>query len=317
MTDLSRIFESLPVSEESSSGQATFHALPASSNEQVLIAKTTQGRACLLVNTAFSVEPSPPPLRLENLTVQHNIEGRVRTNTGTTEGTFSLIALRTSDKLLVNMFLRFVVAFAEHLPKRPTASDVSLELQRLVTLLQSLRKPATKTIQGLWAELLLIASRDKPARWINGWHTDPMGLHDFVFGDTRVEVKSTMAHERTHRFSHDQLSTPTGVELYIASILVERSNMGVSLFDLADRIHQKVLPEESLLLDTIIATTLGNDFAKATDIKFEPHRSTDSLLFFPLSIVPRLSEELPARLMDVTYTVRLNDSDGMRSLSIE
>lgn len=317
MTDLSRIFESLPVSEEPSSGRAAFHASPVSSNTHVLIAKTAQGRACLLVLTASSAETSPPPLRLENLTVQHGIEGRVRTGNGVTEGVFSLIALRTGDKLLVDMFLRFAAAFVQHFPQRPTASEVSLELQRLVDLLQNLRKPATKTIQGLWAELFLIASRDRPSRWINGWHTDPIGLHDFVFGDIRVEVKSTTAHERSHRFSHDQLSAPAGVELFIASVLVERSNRGASVFDLADTLHQKVSPEESLLLDTIIASTLGTDHAKASDIKFDPHRATDSLLFFPLKAIPRLTEEIPARLMDVSYTVRLNDPDGIQSLSVE
>jgi hypothetical protein len=317
MNGLLRVFESLPVSEEPSSSRAAFHAAPLDSNEHVLIAKTGQGRACLLVLTAYPAETSPPPLRLENLTVQHGIEGRVRTNAGIAEGIFSLIVLRTSDKLLLDMFLRFAAAFVQHFPKRPTASDVSLELQRLVNLLQSLRKPATKTIQGLWAELFLIASRDKPVRWIKGWHIDPIGLHDFVFGDTRVEVKSTMAHERTHRFSHDQLSAPAGVALFIASVVLERSNNGVSVFDLADRIRKKVSPDESLLLDAMIASTLGRDYNKTNEVKFDSHRATDSLLFFPLSAVPRLSEEIPVRLMEVSYTVRLDDTDGMPSLSME
>lgn len=317
MTDLSQIFESLPVSEEPSSGRAAFHASPAGSNEHVLIAKTARGQACLLVLTASSAETSPPPFRLENLTVQHSIEGRVSTDAGITEGVFSLITLCTSDKLLVDMFFRFAAAFVQHFPQRPTASEMSLELQRLVALLQHLRKPATKTIQGLWAELFLIASHDNPKRWIDGWHTDPMGLHDFVFGDTRIEVKSTAARERSHRFSHDQLSAPAGVELFIASVLMERSNRGVSVFDLADTIHQKVSPERSLLLDTVITSTLGSDHAKASDIKFDPLRSIDSLRFFPLTAVPRLIEEIPARLTDVSYTVRLNDQDGMQSLPLE
>ncbi len=317
MTDLSRIFESLPLSEETFSDRAAFHASPVSSNEHVLIAKTAHGRACLLVLTASSAETLPPPLRLENLTVQHGIEGRVQTANGVADGVFSLITLRTSEKLLVDMFFRFVAAFVQHFPQHPTASEVSLELQRLVDLLQNLRKPATKTIQGLWAELFLIASHDKPSRWINGWHTDPIGLHDFIFGEIRVEVKSTTAHERSHRFSHDQLSAPAGVELFIASVLVEKSNRGISVFDLADMIHQKASPEESLLVDTIIASTLGTDHAKASDIKFDPHRAKDSLLFFPLMAVPQLTEDIPARLMDVSYTVRLNESDGLQRISVD
>jgi hypothetical protein len=317
MTDLFRIFESLPISNEPSSGLVAFHACPVGYNEHVLIAKTAQGQACLLVLTTSSAQTSPSPLRLENLTVQHGIEGRVRTGKGLTEGVFSLISLRTSEKLLVDIFLRFAAAFVQSYSRQPTASEVSFELQRLVNLFQNLRRPATKTIQGLWAEVFLIASREMPSRWINGWHTDPMGLHDFVFGNTRVEVKSTMAHERAHRFSHEQLSAPAGVKLFIASLQLERSNRGISVFDLADALHKKVSPEESLLLDTLIASTLGTDYAKASDIRFDTHRATDSLLFFPLMAIPRLTEEIPARLMDVSYTVRLSDSDGVQNLSVE
>lgn len=317
MSDLFQIFDSLQISNEPSRGLVAFQAYPIGANEHVFIAKSAQGRACLLVLTAPSSQPSPPPLRLENLTVQHGIEGRVRTEKGITEGVFSLINLRTSEKLVVDIFLRFAAAFVQSYSRLPTASDVSSELKRLVNLLQNLRRPATKTIQGLWAEVFLIASREKPSQWINGWHNDPMGLHDFVFGDTRVEVKSSMARERAHRFSHEQLSAPAGVNLFIASVMLERSNRGISIFDLADALHKIVSPKEALLLDTIIASTLGTDHAKASDIKFDPHRATDSLLFFPLKAIPRLTEEIPARLMDVSYTVRLNDPDGIQSLSVE
>jgi hypothetical protein len=314
MKELLNAFEALPASRDSSAGLSAFHTLPVLSQGPVLIAKTALGEACMLVRTTASLATLPPPLRLENLTVQHGIDGRVYIGSSVAAGTFSLVVLRNSEHSLVEMFVRFSVAFAHQIPADPTAADVSSHIQKLVSLLQHLRKPSTKTIQGLWSELFLIATRDNPERWVNGWHVDPMGLHDFMFEDIRVEVKSSAAQVRTHRFSHNQLSTPSGTSLFVASVLMERSAQGVSVFDLAEKAHALLSPNASLLLDSTIISTLGLDYLKAADIKFDLSCASDSLLFFPLDAVPRLSADTPDRVTDVSYTVRLIDSDGSRDL---
>ena len=257
---------------------------------------------------------APATVAVGNLTVQHGIDGRVHSEQRVTEGSFSLVVLRNSQQILVEMFIRFAVAFAHQLPSEPTASDVASQNQRLVSLLQHLRKPSTKTIQGLWSELFLIATRDNPEHWVTGWHVDPTGLHDFIFGDIRVEVKSSAAQVRAHRFSHIQLGPPSGTSLFVASVLVERSGQGLSVFDLADRAHSRLSPHASFLLDSTITSTLGLDYLKAEEIRFDLACAMDSLLFFPLGMVPRLTEEAPNRVTEITYSVRLLDSDGEREL---
>ncbi len=316
MKELLKAFESLPASRDSSAGLSTFHTLHVLSQGPVLIAKTALGEACMLVRTAGSLATLPPPLRLENLTVQHGIEGRVHIGTRVASGTFSLAVLRNNQRSLVEMFVRFAVAFAHQLPADPTAADVASHIQKLVSLLQHVRKPSTKTIQGLWSELFLIATRDNPERWVNGWHVDPMGLHDFIFEENRVEVKSSSAQVRSHRFSHNQLSPPRGASLFVASVLMERSGQGISVFDLAERAHARLSPNASLLLDTTITSTLGLDYVKAAEVKYDFACASDTLLFFPLDLVPRLSADIPDLVTDVSYTVRLIDSDGNRDLGI-
>lgn len=316
MKDLLKAFESLPASRDSSAGLSAFHTLPVLSQGSVLIAKTTLGEACMLIGTTASLATLPPPLRLENLTVQHGIDGRVHIGKSVAAGTFSLVVLRNSQRSLVEMFLRFAVAFVHQLPADPTAADVASHIQRLVSLLQHLRKPSTKTIQGLWSELFLIATRDNPERWVNGWHVDPMGLHDFIFEEIRVEVKSSSAKVRSHRFSHHQLVPPKGTSLLVASVLMERSGQGISVFDLAERVHVRLSPNASLLLDSTLTSTLGLDYVKAADVKFDVACASDSLLFFPLDVVPRLSDDTPDRVTEISYTVRLLDSNGDRDLVI-
>ncbi len=314
MPSLLQAFEELPESNSTSQGSAVYRTFPVVSKGPVLVAKTAQGNACLLVRTVTTAGGLPPPMRLENLIVQHALTGKVHVQQSIEEGIFTLIALGAHDRALVAVFFRFAQVLAQQLPSQPTASEVATQIQGLVELLQHLRKPSTKTVQGLWAELLVMDTRLDPERWISAWHVDPMGLHDFILGENRVEVKSSSGQVRQHRFSHNQLSAPVGSSLSIASVLVERSGQGLSVFDLSERLHSRLTPNASFVLDSTIAATLGLDFHKAREIRFDSESAQASLLFFSLAVVPRLTEMVSVRISDVSYAVRLNDPDGQRDL---
>lgn len=270
----------------------------------------------LLIQTAPNLDAQPAPLRLEHLTVQHGISGGVHIAQNIEQGTYSLILLNGATQVLVEMFLRFAMAIAQQLSARPTAIEVAALLHRFVSLLQNLRKPNAKVIQGLWAELFVMTTQSNPGRWISGWHTDPMGLHDFVFGATRVEVKSTSSGERVHRFSHRQLFPPIGASFFLASVLVERTALGSSVFRLAEKLHPRLSPELSLVLDSGIAAALGTDYVKADQHRFDESRARDSLRYFPLSTIPRLQADVPGGITEISYTVRVSDGDGDPALHV-
>jgi hypothetical protein len=312
--ELLNAFKSLEVSVPSRGGPVRFQAITVAPHNAVSLAKTVGSEAILLVKTKATVGNPPAPLRLEHITVQHGITGVERTVQGSQQGTYSFVVLKAADSVLVAMFLRFAVSIAGQLSSDPASAEVATLLQRLVALLQHLRKPNAKIIQGLWAELLVISTRNHPGRWVAGWHQDPLDLHDFVFGNLRVEVKSSATGERIHRFSHRQLCPPSGSEFYLASVLVERVAQGVSVFDLAADIHQRLSAEQSLILDTGLASALGSDYTKATEHRFDRSRAVDSLMFYPLIAMPRLRPDIPAGISDISYSVRVSDTDGQRDL---
>lgn len=315
--ELVRAFKALGSSAPTQSGPLRYQAIAVPPHGSVSLAKTAAGEAALLIHTTAAQEAVPPPLRLEHLTVQHGIAGVVHTAQGKQQGTYSLVVLKGADGNLVEMFLRFAMAFANQLSAGPTPAEVAVLIQRLVALLQHLRKPNTKVIQGLWAELFVISTRRDPGRWVAGWHVDPMGLHDFMLGDLRVEVKSSATGERVHRFSHKQLCPPTGTEFYLASVLVERMAEGMSVFDVAEDLHRGLTPEQSLILDSGIAAALGSDHSKASEHRFDRSRAMDSLLFFPIAAIPRLGVDVPPGVTDVSYTVRVADIEGVSDLHFE
>lgn len=314
--ELVRAFAALAPSVSPVGGLLRYQAIPVPSSPFVSLSKSAAGEAVLLIHTAPSLDPLPAPLRLEHLTVQHGVSGSVHLAQDRQQGTYSLVLLKGATQVLVEMFLRFATAVAQQVTSQPTATEVAALLQRFVSLLQNLRKPNMKVIQGLWAELFVMTTQSDPGRWVSGWHTDPMGLHDFVFGAMRVEVKSSASGERVHRFSHRQPFPPIGASFFLASVLVERAGLGSSVFRLAEELHPRLSPELSLVLDSGIAAALGADYGKADEHRFDESRARDSLRYFPLSAIPRLQADVPGGVTEISYSVRLADGDGEPGLTL-
>jgi len=312
MSDLFDAFVLLPFPPANGAGIQRFESLPVVDGSPHLFAKSTDGHACLLIATGIG--PVPAPIQLEYLTVQHSVRGAVHATSSISSSRFSVITLRRDDEDLVRLFLRFAVFLVDQFGSEPKPQEVADEVRRLTGLLQQLRRPSTKTVQGLWAELFVMNQRRNSERWLQGWHVDPEARHDFFVGGVRVEVKSSSGRLRRHHFSHEQLSAPRNAILWVASVLVERSGSGLSVFDLVQSMHQQLTIESSMILDEMLVRTLGSDFDKAGEFKYDLAHSQDTLLFYPLDRIPRLSHEVPERVSDISYSVQLLDSDGQRDL---
>lgn len=312
MDDLFGAFVALPSPSASETSVLRYETLPIASGSPHLFAKTQAGGACLLLATSYGA--LPPPIQLEYLSVQHGVQGIVHASTAIADTRFTLVTLKRSEEPLVRAFLRFAVFLGGQLGRQPQPQDVVDGVRRFVSLLQQLRKPSARTIQGLWAELFLILQQSDKELWIRGWHADPEERHDFNLGAVRIEVKSASSRIRKHHFTHEQLSAPRNATVWVASVLMERSGTGLSVFDLAQTMHGELSIEGSMALDQMISQTLGIDFEKASEIKYDLSHARDSLLFFPLSRIPTLSGAIPDEIKDLSYSVQLNDLNGQRNL---
>jgi hypothetical protein len=312
MDDLYVAFAALPSPSASEAGVLRYETLPISSGSPHLFAKTEVGNACLLLATSYGA--LPPPIQLEYLSVQHGVQGIVHATSSVADTRFTLVTLKRLEEPLVRAFLRFAVFLSGQLGPQPQPQDVADGVRRFVSLLQQLRKPSTRTIQGLWAELFLLLQHDDKELWIRGWHADPEDRHDFNLGGVRIEVKSSSSRMRKHHFTHEQLSAPRNAALWIASVLMERSGTGLSVFDLAQTLHNELSIAASMTLDDMLTRTLGIDFEKASEIKYDLSHARDSLLFFPLSRIPTLVGAIPDQITELSYSIQLNDVDGQRDL---
>jgi hypothetical protein len=187
-------------------------------------------------------------------------------------------------------------------------------VEDLVELFRALSAVPKKEIQGLWGELLLIHEAEDPVVLAQAWHAEPGDRYDFNKGHERVDVKTTSQVPRKHHFLLEQLCPPNGTRLIIASIVVQRSGAGLSVFDLLDAICQKVAqqPQLHLRLVSQVHQTLGDLWQSARNVRFDHEAARQSLQYYDSVQIPKLCLPVPEGVSQVNFVADMN---GVATLS--
>jgi len=171
--------------------------------------------------------------------------------------------------------------------------------------------PPRKPIQGLWAELFIISRAANPSAMIRAWHSTPDDRYDFCEGTQRVEVKSATGGLRIHTFSLAQLRPPEGAMVIVASLFAERSAGGQNVFDLIRVIQSKISDHHLLArMDQTVAETLGEDWRRAEDLRFDRELAGGSLRFYETVDIPCINGDIPAQVTDVRFRSDLTSIAG-------
>ena len=273
------------------------------------LAKDVNGYPCLLIATKDSARNRPIPVKLEHLRVLYDVDCRINHNGLLEENRFTVICCTDQDSQMQDYFLRISGTIISAVGNAPTHAKVSKAVDNLVELFRVIMESPKKSVQGLWAELLIIALSKNPTELVEAWHHSPNDKYDFSLGNQRVEVKSCTSKLRQHHFSLEQLRPINDIEVLVASILVERSATGTSLAELADKIRSKLSkqPELLLYLDQIIGVTLGNGWKSASEDRFDLQLGKKSLQFFLSKEIPCVEAKLPKQVSDVHFKVDFTD----------
>ena len=176
-------------------------------------------------------------------------------------GRFSVVKCVEADDLLHDRFFDAIETLLRSLGETPAAEQLRQVLAGLIELFRLANQPSRGTVQGLWAELWLIAGARDPEVLLDAWHAEPTDAYDFNSGPDRIEVKSAGQRIRRHHFSHRQLTPPAGTRLVICSLFVESSGGGPTVAALIERIRRRVAKPQALRrLDHVVAGTLGADW---------------------------------------------------------
>jgi len=306
MSTLTDLFERL--SPPPDTGQLTFSAVPIPRHEQHRLAKDVEGAPCLLL-CVQDVAPRPAPIRLEHLSVEHNAHCTVYTTDGESVGRFTILRCQNASSPLRELFLCLAEPLLYDLREHPTPTDIHRVVTALVELFRAAATPGRKTVQGLWAELFVIASADCPNILIQAWHTAPEDRYDFANGPKRIEVKSSGTRVRQHRFSLEQLTPTPGTRVIVASLFAEQSAGGASIDDLLTRIVS-IVDAAALQahLQRITYLALGNTWLEAMTAKFDTEVAAASLRFVDATAVPSLTGPVPPGVTRVRFCSDLSAS---------
>lgn len=318
--DLAAIFEQIQPLTPSSAVGADFCALPVPSLERHRVAKDAQLAPAILISvTDAPGESHLAPIVLENLTVQHDVACRITRPDGLTEeGHFSVIRCTDNDQILQSYFLRVSATMLQSLGTTPSRLSVSQAVSRLAELFHSMREPARKSLQGLWAELLLIARAYDPVMLAEAWHTGPEELFDFSLGSQRIEVKSTRGRMRRHYFTLEQLQQPVGARVIIASMLIEPSETGTSLLELLEQIRLRLANRIDLMLriESVVGLTLGKSWRRAARERFDLEHAERSLAFYDPEVIPKINPNVPLGVSDVRFKSDLTGHQPSKAASL-
>ncbi len=308
-----------PAAADGSDGEV-FATLPIPGAPGHLLGRDAAGLIAVLIaiDTSFPLGPLPP-VRLENLAVAHAARCIVsRPGEPAATGVFSVVRCLSNDLRLVELFIKVMASVSQQFVEPPSAQDAALVIDRVIRLFRDLGKPSERTVQGLWAELFVIANSTDPVSVAKAWRCSLFDRSDFATGGERLEVKSTAGPCRAHAFNADQLRTPTGTKGVVASILCQRSAGGVSIGELWSMIRRQVAAEPSLLLrvDGIVAETLGEAWKESLQLRYDWQTARDSIRFFSMASIPSVGPDLPPQISEVRFRVDLSGIDPLAATAM-
>jgi len=314
------IFTLLPIPKVGKEGEAFSAQVIAQSSYQV--GKDTEGRPAILIaisNTTKIVETSYP-VALEHISVRYNVLCEItKVSSASRQGRFIVIRCESHENDLVEYFLRIMEVHIPLLGETPSYKQVVDMVEKLIELFRALSQPNKQSIQGLWAELLIISESADPILLLRSWHFSPDDRYDFFFEKKYIEVKSTSGSARIHHFSLEQLNPPTGTTALVVSLFVERSVDGVTVIDLMDRIRTQIKGDVSLLahLHRNVTLTLASDWRLAASLKFDQRLAKKSLCIYDVDDIPSVDWPVPLDVSEVKFKANLSRTAPRDAASLE
>jgi hypothetical protein len=227
---------------------------------------------------------------LEYISVQYDKQCQLNHGSNTINDYYTIISLKTNSFGLQKYFIDIIVMLINELPEIPTITELRAEIDKIINLFTKFTVPPKKSIQGLWAELLIISQSNDVDYMLRSWHSNAHDRFDFNDSKDKIEVKSTSRETRVHAFSNNQLNPNKNANLIIASIFVIESGIGYGILDLKYEIENKLLDKSLCFrLNEVIADTLGSEIEKCLNLLFDIQLAIDSLRFFNGGDIPSIN----------------------------
>ena len=156
-------------------------------SDRARVARTPGDGAAVLVKLDnASASANPFRLRTSHIEYTPTRPLSIRAGAEVEAGNYTVLECSGDEPALVRHFLRV----AATLPLDGTSAVLDAAVQQVFELFRSFHRRGNNTIQGIWAEALVVAYARSPDYLVTAWHSDSSELHDFVGDGYELELKS-------------------------------------------------------------------------------------------------------------------------------
>jgi hypothetical protein len=316
MHSIFKIFQDLKNETPSKIDGFTIANLPKIKNHKIGLSK--DGLPLFFIKCENETNEKALDYNLESISIQFNQKCQLLSNDKkVADGNYTIIALKTDSIDLQEYFLNILYFVLLKLPVIAKLKELKIEVEKLISLFNKFSKLPTKTIQGLWAELLVIEQSNNPEYLVKAWHYSSTDKFDFNDGIDKIEVKSTAKSRRMHNFSLEQLNPNKNSKLIIASVFAVETGKGKTIIDLVKLIDDKVKNKEVVFrINEVLLDTLGRDFEKTFEHYFDYQLAVDSLAFFDSEFVPKIeASSIRQEISNVHFDCDLSKTEELKKMS--
>lgn len=318
MKSVYKIFQELRNESPTNGDNFVIASLPSMKNHKIGI--TQNGQPIFFIKCDNTTKSKTLDTNLEFISVQFNRQCQlINQKKKTEEGIYTIILLKTDIEYLQEYFLKIVFVLLNNVSDKPLLKDLKIEIDKLINLFSKFTKPPLKTIQGLWAELLIIEQSKNPDYLIQSWHNSTSDKYDFNDGIDKIEVKSTVKSRRIHGFSIEQLTPNKNSQLLIASVFTIETGTGTNVSDLIENIETHIKDKTLIFrLNELVALTLGKDFEKSFDVFFDYQFAIDSIQLYHSYDIPTIHQNnIPSNIMNVKFDCDLSNIKTLNKKAIK
>jgi hypothetical protein len=275
-------------------------AIPEFSNH--FVGWNNAGEPCLLIKT--SDNGFLAPLKLSALEVHFCIPCEIVLSAARSERyQLTVVTCTSADADLRDYFLHLMDTLLQIIGEEPSLHSVSDTIGKFIEILQQLSKPANRNVNGLFAEVQVIAISRDPIKCVAAWRANLGDRFDFSLENARLEVKATSDRIRSHYFAIEQCVPPQGTHAAVASMFVEQSGAGQSLGELITEAQKRMAGDMQALLKlrTVVAGSLGVSLPAALQIRFDSALARSTLSFFRAGEIPAIRPPIPTGVSGVRF----------------
>ncbi len=277
--------------------------------------RDTSGRYLLILKcSAFEIREELKNRRMELSGVKIDI----RLIPDTKETFFMVLLQRTENADIFLALCNDLIQKTEPIAETSTAIETMFSrLERWRVFLSRARKDilSERQVQGLFGELKFLKKciekyHVSPASAVEGWYGPIGGPHDFVLGQSAIEIKSTTESQSDSILISSENQLQTHLEhLYLHIFMLSRANDcmagGISLNCIVRKLREKFTGEA--LLDIFEERLLDAGYIDITDYDL-PHFSVSETRTYEVSEnFPRITPDmLPEGIKDVSYKINFS-----------